>query len=234
MEFKKINLVDLNPATYNPRKISETAFQELSESIDKFGFVDPIIVNLKNNVIIGGHQRYDVLMDKYMRKEIGNELCLVELGEVGWCFPESELNITDEDEMDLCVQLNVQSGEWDNEKLKQLFDELSVKGFDVNLTGFSDDEIKVTSSFMTDDEIDDLFDDGNSNEESEEEVEETKTNASDFDRLLFKEDVIDYMLQFQTSEDEFIWSKFLRYVEKKDTSQRILALKVLEVFEHYV
>ena len=227
MEFKKINLVELNPATYNPRKISETAFEELRESIDKFGFVDPIIVNLKNNVIIGGHQRYDVLMDKYMRKEIGNELCLLELGEIGWCFPESELSISDEDEMDLCVQLNIQSGEWDNEKLKQLFDELSVKGFDVNLTGFSDDEI--TKSFVEDEKIS-LFDESEDGESEE----EAQTDATDFDRSIFKEDVIDYMLQFHSSEDEFIWSKFLRYVEKNDTSQKILALKVLEVFEHYV
>lgn len=233
MEFKKINLVDLNPATYNPRKISETAFEELRDSIDKFGFVDPIIVNLKNNIIIGGHQRYDVLMDKYMKKEIGNELYMLELGDVGWCFPENELSISDEDEMDLCVKLNIKSGEWDNEKLKQLFDELSVKGFDVNLTGFSDDEINVTSSFMTDDEIDDLFDDEDE-EESEGEMEDTKTNVSDFDSVLFKEDVIDYVLQFQSSDDEFIWSKFLRYVEQNDTSHKILALKVLEVFEHYV
>lgn len=230
MEFKKINLVELNPATYNPRKISETAFEELRESIDKFGFVDPIIVNLKNNVIIGGHQRYDVLMDKYMRKEIDNELCLLELGEVGWCFPESELNITEEDEMDLCVQLNIQSGEWDNEKLKLLFEELSIKGFDVNLTGFSDEEMKITESFMSDDEIDDLFEDV----EDDSADEDTQSNVSDFESVLFKEDVIDYVLEFKSSDDEFIWQKFLRYVEKNDSSRKILALKILEVLEQYV
>ena len=29
--------------------------------------VDPIIINLKNNHIIGGHQRYNVLQDQYIQ-----------------------------------------------------------------------------------------------------------------------------------------------------------------------
>lgn len=233
MELKKISLMELNPAEYNPRQISSTAFEDLRNSIDTFGFVDPIIVNLKNNVIIGGHQRYDVLMDKYVNNEIDNELFLLELGEVGWCFPEDELSIDDEDEMDLCVNLNIKSGEWDSEKLKLLFEELSIKGFDVNLTGFSDEEIKITNNFMSDDEIDDLFADVE-DEDDETEMEDTKSNVSDFESILFKEDVIDYVLEFKSSDDEHMWRKFIRYVEKNDSSRKILALKVLEVLEQYV
>lgn len=50
---------DINPASYNPRDISDSAFQGLCESIKKFGMVDPLIVNVKDkkNVLVGGHQR---------------------------------------------------------------------------------------------------------------------------------------------------------------------------------
>lgn len=50
------NIDDITPADYNPRFLSETAFQRLQKSIDRFGFVKPIIVN-GNGTILAGHQR---------------------------------------------------------------------------------------------------------------------------------------------------------------------------------
>ena len=63
--FKKIKLIDIQPAEYNPRYITTDELTKLANSIHSFGFVDPIIVNLKNNRIVGGHQRYKVLMEDY-------------------------------------------------------------------------------------------------------------------------------------------------------------------------
>ena len=40
---KKIN--DLNFAEYNPRELTKEQFAELKESVEKFGLVDPIIIN---------------------------------------------------------------------------------------------------------------------------------------------------------------------------------------------
>lgn len=44
----EIRIKDLKPAPYNPRKWSDYAIKQLTESISKFGLVDPIIdtVNL--------------------------------------------------------------------------------------------------------------------------------------------------------------------------------------------
>ena len=47
----------LKPAPYNPRDISEAAFKGLKESIKKFGFVDPLVMNTKTGLLVGGHQR---------------------------------------------------------------------------------------------------------------------------------------------------------------------------------
>ena len=38
--------------------------QKLEKNINTYGLVDPIIINLKNNTIIGGHQRYDILISQ--------------------------------------------------------------------------------------------------------------------------------------------------------------------------
>lgn len=55
MEIVKFK--DIRPASYNPRRISETAFKELQGSLKTLGFILPIIVNKDNMTIVAGHQR---------------------------------------------------------------------------------------------------------------------------------------------------------------------------------
>jgi DNA modification methylase len=57
-------LKDLNPAMYNPRKIGDVALAGLRTSLGEFGYVEMIVVNIRDdtNVIVGGHQRYKVLL----------------------------------------------------------------------------------------------------------------------------------------------------------------------------
>ena len=159
MDFESIKLTDIVPAEYNPRKISNDDFNKLSNSINEFGLVDPIIINLQNNHIIGGHQRYDVLMDEHINgNDKYSDLKLLRLGDIGWVFSEDSLTVKDDaHEKALNVALNRISGEWDNEKLQEIFDDLDIQGFDLDLTGFDNIEIKHLS-FEQDIEFDDDFD----------------------------------------------------------------------------
>jgi hypothetical protein len=61
---KIFRLGDLNPAPYNPRKIKSENKKGLQASLERFGCVEDIVVNVrdKRNIIIGGHQRYDILV----------------------------------------------------------------------------------------------------------------------------------------------------------------------------
>lgn len=54
-------IADLNPATYNPRKMSKEARHGLAASLKRFGLVQDVVVNRRNNVIVGGHQRIAAL-----------------------------------------------------------------------------------------------------------------------------------------------------------------------------
>ena len=65
MEFKRLKIADLIPASYNPRKKlkpGDKEYQKIKNSITEFGYVEPIIVNY-DMTVIGGHQRLTVLMD---------------------------------------------------------------------------------------------------------------------------------------------------------------------------
>ena len=47
-------------AEYNPRELTKDQHQDLKDSITRFGFVDPLIVNThkeRKNILVGGHQR---------------------------------------------------------------------------------------------------------------------------------------------------------------------------------
>ena len=50
----------IRPATYNPRHLSDEAFDRLQRSLGRFGVVKPIIVNA-GGVIVAGHQRAKAL-----------------------------------------------------------------------------------------------------------------------------------------------------------------------------
>ncbi len=118
-ELKVVNvpILSLRVADYNPRKWSEESIKGLSESVQKFGLVDPIIVNnapSRLNVVIGGHFRLKVAKDLGYRE-----------------IPVVYLNIPDVDkEKELNLRLNKNVGEWDWNLLAK-FDEsfLSEVGF---------------------------------------------------------------------------------------------------------
>ena len=127
MNIKRIKLVDVKPAAYNPRrqlKPGEKEYEALKASISRWSLVEPLVVNLRTGNLVGGHQRYNVLLD---------------LGHT-----EAEAAVVDLDEKQeklLNVALNRIEGQWDYEKLQDLFEEFSAE--DIFATGYSDGELKT-------------------------------------------------------------------------------------------
>ena len=63
MQWQTLALEELRPATYNPRKKlkpGDKEYEKIKNSIQEFGYVEPIIVNY-DMTVIGGHQRLTVL-----------------------------------------------------------------------------------------------------------------------------------------------------------------------------
>lgn len=142
-QYEKININDINPVTYNPRKISNKEYNKLSNSINEYGVINPIIINLKNNHIIGGNQRYDVLYDEYLHDGSYEELNLIRIGDIGWAFPSTDLNIKDlSQEKAMNLALNKINGEWDIGKLETLLIDLDVEDYNIDLTGFDNLDIQ--------------------------------------------------------------------------------------------
>ena len=63
-ELRMIPVSELKPAEYNPRKKlkpRDKEYEKIKNSIEEFGFADPLVVNA-DMTIIGGHQRLTVAM----------------------------------------------------------------------------------------------------------------------------------------------------------------------------
>ena len=159
MKIEKVNINDLISPDYNPREISDEEMQKLKTSIQEFGYVDPIIVNDVNQHIVGGNQRYFALKE-------------LEYTEVDVVYIHEE---DSNREKALNIALNKISGEFDEVKLNQIFQDMKLEGFEaINLTGFEDYEIKELS-FMNDIEFDndlELSDDDLSEDKKEDEITE--------------------------------------------------------------
>jgi len=123
MKIRKIKLSRINPATYNPRKDlrpGDKEYQQLVQSIDEFGCVQPLVWNKHTGNLVGGHQRFKILLAQGV-KEV--EVSVVDLSQ--------------EKEKALNIALNKISGKWDEQKLAQLLDELIKEpDFDFQVTGF--------------------------------------------------------------------------------------------------
>lgn len=132
MKAAKLNLQEkplswMKPAEYNPRQDlqpGDPEYERIRRSIEAFDYADPLIVN-SDGTIIGGHQRYKVLLD------LGYESADVVVVEK-----------TKDEEKALNIALNKIGGDWDEEKLADLIGEIDLSSLDATLTGFDVDEIK--------------------------------------------------------------------------------------------
>ena len=162
MEIIKLSAREINPAPHNPRKDlkpDDPEYKQIEASIDGFGFVEPLVWNRRTGNLVGGHQRFKILVRKGYR--------------------EIEVSVVDLDlerEKALNIALNKVQGTWDKEKLAALLEELSsVPDLNIGSTGFTPVEISqlMDRYLQTPDEDD--FD----AEEIAESIEEPVTQEGD-------------------------------------------------------
>lgn len=161
MEFEVKRIADMNRAAYNPRvdlQPEDEEYQAIERSLKRHGLVQPIVWNRRTNTVVSGHQRLTVLE---AQGETEVTVSVVYLDDI----QEKELN----------VALNKITGEWDDDKLSVILNELGEEATD---TGFTLPEIDVLRG-----ELKSYFDDVTAPDEEEptEEPEESFLLSLTFD-----------------------------------------------------
>lgn len=140
MKIVERKISELNRAEYNPRKASTAQRENVRDSLSTHGMVAPIIVNVhkdRKDVIVGGHLRIEIW------EELKNDT-----------VPTVEVSLTLEQERELNIRLNKNSGEFDMDLLSKFFnqDELLSWGFE------SDDFPTIAETFGDEEEIEPIPD----------------------------------------------------------------------------
>ena len=219
MKLYTVKVDDLIDADYNPNVMEERDFENLENSIDRYGYIEPIIVNRRNNVIVGGHHRLRALKKKGV-KEV--DIIYVDLDE--------------SDEKRLNIALNRISGYWDIDKLEEVVNDLMADDPSlIDFTGLS--EFELDSMFGVE-EVDFLDKDGFIDDD-ETYVKEIKTPIYE---ITGKEPTIDELCN-HTKTDELInniniaFDKgFINEEQKKFliyAAQRHLVFNYANIAEYY-
>ena len=130
-ELKMLPVSVLKPAEYNPRKKlkpGDKEYKKIKQSMEEFGFADPLVVN-KDMTVIGGHQRLTLAID------------------LGYTeVPCAVVDIDKTREKALNIALNKITGEWDEQMLADLITDLKEADYDLDYTGFDAPEIDALFS----------------------------------------------------------------------------------------
>lgn len=124
MEIINVDINKLNPAEYNPRNLTDEQKENIKKSLTEFGFVNPLVVNSnpdRKNILVGGHQRL----------KVAQELGYTEV-------PVVYINLTEQQERELNIRLNKNTGEWNLDSLSEHFSKTELGNW-----GFDEEELSV-------------------------------------------------------------------------------------------
>ena len=135
MNVKNINIKDIRPYENNAKKHDKTQINNVAESIKQYGFVQPIVID-KNNVVVVGHCR--LLAAKQLKMKEVPCVCVEDL--------------TDEQVKALRIVDNKSNeSEWDFDILPDELAELDLSDFDFD---FCIEDEEEETEIVEDDDLD--------------------------------------------------------------------------------
>jgi hypothetical protein len=141
-----MKIKDLQPAEYNPRKITDKKLDMLGKSMKEFGDLSGIIYNRKTGRLIGGHQRIKHLNPEWEIEKIDSENGFIITPDGKWVF--REVDWPEKKEIAANIAANQSGGEFDFPMLKNLLVELDDGSRDIELTGFVIDELNEIFGYV--------------------------------------------------------------------------------------
>ena len=124
MKINEINVAEIKPYAKNQKKHPEEQIRNIATSIEKYGFIQPVVLSAENEIVIG-HGRYLAAKDLGMEK-------------IPCTYAE---NLTDDQIRELRIIDNkLNESEWDIEALKMDLADLDFSDFELDFNLGDEDE----------------------------------------------------------------------------------------------
>ena len=86
IETMSVKDVIKGKAKYNPREITKEAKEALRQSLERYGYVDSLVFNIRTGTLVSGHQRIDILNEEGVENV---DVSIIDVDEIR----EKELNV---------------------------------------------------------------------------------------------------------------------------------------------
>ena len=141
MKIEQISIKEIKEHERNPRIHSKEQINQICRSIKEFGFNVPILID-ENNIILAGHGRF------FSAKKL--ELEKVPTIKIPHLSPEQKKAYIIADNK---IALN---SKWNSELLFSELEELKLKEYDIDITGFNQIELLTLDEENTDNIVNDI------------------------------------------------------------------------------
>ena len=141
LDVKKCLLSSLKFDDKNARKHDKKNLKSIKDSLDKFGQVEPLVVQKSTMKVIGGNGRLEAMKD------------------LGWKDCDIALIDIDNDKakaLGLALNRSAELAEWNDDNLKELLSELDAEGWDLESLGWDSEDLSEMSLKVDDIDLPDL------------------------------------------------------------------------------
>lgn len=135
-----MNISDLKPNPQNPRQISDKKLEILKKSLAEFGDLSGVVFNKRTCHLVGGHQRMKVIPQSAQIEMIDQEHGFITCDGIKQTYRVVEWDETKEKAANIAA--NKHGGDWDIPKLNEWLLELDAQNIDMDLTGFTQEELE--------------------------------------------------------------------------------------------
>lgn len=153
----RIEYMPLSKLVRAPRNPKEHHVQAIAESVDRFGYVSPLVMNDATGRLVAGHGRLDALQAMKAQGRRPPERIRVQDSE--WLVPVVRgVEFKDEREAEaylLADNRTTELGGWDEERLTQILADLNAAGT-LDGTGYDGDDLDVLLQWQAVPELDEL------------------------------------------------------------------------------
>jgi DNA modification methylase len=148
-----LHLIRLDAVEVLPRNAKDHDIEAIGESMYRWGFLEPILINTRTSHLLSGHGRVETLKEMQSTGNPPPHGIELDKKDHEWLIPCRRVDVAEDEEEAAALALNklVEKGGWDDEKLLIVLEDLHASK-KMEGTGFTLEELEDLRALLAEDE----------------------------------------------------------------------------------